>query len=194
MPDKIKNDKSEHIHPSYTLSTRTILLCRILKWLTVLLAVFAAVLFFTEEMLNKTLEFYWNELDPEMQKLVVYSDGKKLFLKAIAILSYLTPALIIIGAYRVLSVFQSGSVFTLKAVKAIRLFGLGFLLYVAARIAVTPLMFWVLTYDNPPGNVLFSMSVSTNHIIALLIGAIIMLIGHVFTEAVRQSDENRQFV
>ncbi|MCF6275048.1 MAG: hypothetical protein L3J05_04720, partial [Robiginitomaculum sp.] len=81
MPDKTKNDKREYTDPSYTLSPRTKLLCRVLKWLTVLLAVFAAILFFTEDMLDKMLAFYWDELEPDMQKLVAYSDGKKLFLK-----------------------------------------------------------------------------------------------------------------
>jgi hypothetical protein len=188
------NDKSKSITPQYTLSARTIWLCRILKWLTVVLAVLGAVMFFTQDIPAKTLDFYWNELDPDIRELVSYSDGKKILLKVLATLSYFTPALVLIGAFRVLSVFQSGSVFTLTAVKAIRFFGLAFLIHVAVRIVINPAMFLALTYDNPPGNTVLSISLSTKHIFPLLIGAIFMLIGHVFTEAVRQSDENRQFI
>ena len=50
------------------------------------------------------------------------------------------------------------------------------------------------TYDNPTGHRLFSISLDAYQGLMLLLGGLFLIIGHIYTEAVRMAEENRQYV
>ena len=64
------------------------------------------------------------------------------------------------------------------------------------RLWVHPMMIGALTYDLPKGENLrtFSFVFYTSHAQMLTFGALFLIIGQIFTEAVQISDENRQIV
>lgn len=162
--------------------------------LTVLLVICAAIVFFTHNALDKTLDIYWNRVSENARAVITYSPGKKLLLQALATLSYFSPVLILVGAFRVLGALRTGTPFRRHAAQMIRFLGITIILYALSRLFMHTASVYAMTFDNPSGQKELSFAVDTNTLSVLLIGVIIFLIGHIHTYAVKIADENRQFV
>jgi hypothetical protein len=69
---------------------------------------------------------------------------------------------------------------------------------VAAYALTTPLsktlMVLAVTMDNPPGHRMLTISLGSNELILGVLGALILVLGHVMAEAARIADDNRQIV
>ena len=51
-----------------------------------------------------------------------------------------------------------------------------------------------LTYDNGPGNRALTLGINSNTVILLMIGAVILVIGQILTQATDIAHENEQFI
>lgn len=78
--------------------------------------------------------------------------------------------------------------------KSIRILGFTVLLFSVLDILSRPIMLVLWTYDSPAGHGLLSLSLSTHQGMMVLMGGLFMVIGHIYVEAIRMADENRQYV
>ena len=90
--------------------------------------------------------------------------------------------------------FQTGDAFSLRTVKSIRLMGVVIVIETLFRILFPSAMIGLMTFDSAEGQRVLKLSMGTDQLITLLFGALFLLIGHIFTQAVHISDENRQIV
>ena len=180
--------------PGYQLPNRTRLICRILKWSTVLIAAIFVYFYFATDVTDKTSDYFWNELSDEAQAAVVVSNGKTHAIRALATLGWFMPLALLFGAWRMFAAFQTGDAFSLRTVKSIRLMGVVIVIETLFRIFFPSAMIGLMTFDSPEGQRMLRLSMGIGQLITLLFGALFLLIGHIFTQAVRISDENRQIV
>ena len=180
--------------PGYELSPRLRLICRVSKWATLALGVLLLALLFTGGVISAITAQAWTQLAPETQAAIQFSDAKKAQVQALAYAGYLAPFLILFGAFRMFSALQTGAVFSLKTVKALRFLGLMVLLEAIFRSLFGSLMILLMTFDASSGHRTLSISIGSQQLIAILVGIIFLIIGHVFTQAVHISDESRQIV
>ena len=137
---------------------------------------------------------HYVELQPQVREDVAYSAGKKLLLQTLATISYFSLVLILLGAARVFSVFQTGKVFGPIAVRAVRFLGLMIFLFAAIQLVMPTLMVLGLTFDNGEDRRALTIAVNSMQVVLLLIGAIILIIGQILTQATDIALENEQFV
>ncbi|KCZ90625.1 DUF2975 domain-containing protein [Hyphomonas johnsonii] len=178
----------------HLLPDRTRLICRILKWASLVVAVLIAVIFVAGDASTNIINAVWNNLQPDIREAVTYTATKKGVLHGLAGASYFSILLIIFGAARVFSVFQKGTVFSSAAVKAVRALGLMIVLFAAIQLALPTLMVLALTYDNDEGLRAISVSVGSSQVTLLMIGAVILVIGQILTQAVAIAEENEQII
>ena len=176
------------------LPDRTRLVCRVLKWLALLILVLMVAAYFLMDVSTSILDSAWEGLQPHVREDVSYSGGKKLLLHVLAAIGYFSLTLIVIGAARVFSVFQKGVVFAPAAVRAVRFLGLTIFLFAAVQLILPTLMVLGLTYDNGPGNRALTLGINSNTVILLMIGAVILVIGQILTQAIDIAHENKQFI
>lgn len=90
--------------------------------------------------------------------------------------------------------FADGHVFTIRTGQDLRLIG-GL---IAAYAVLTPLkgslVTIAITMGNPPGHRQLAIGLSSNELILGVLGALILVLGHVMAEAARIADDNRQIV
>ena len=180
--------------PGYQLPNRTRLICRILKWSTVLIAAIFVYFYFAHDMTDKVSDHFWNELSDEAQAAVIVSNGKTHAIRALAALAWFMPLILLFGAWRMFAAFQTGDAFSLRTVKSIRLMGVVIVIETLFRILFPSAMIGLMTFDSAEGQRVLKLSMGTDQLITLLFGALFLLIGHIFTQAVHISDENRQIV
>lgn len=182
--------------PGYKLPSRTRLICRLLKWFTAGIAIFTLYILFQSDIINTRIDWHWNELSEAQQAAIVYTDFKKTALTLIAIFAQTAILLPIFGAYQLFAKLQKGTAFSLPVTKAIRFTGLSLIIWTVMLLSVHPLMIFILTYDLPPGEGLrtFAFVFYTSHAQLITFGALFLIIGQIFTEAVQISNENRQIV
>lgn len=180
--------------PGYELSPRLRAVCSFSKWSTIALGVMFLAILLRGDVLSVISGEAWKLLSPETQAAVQLSDGKKFQIQALAAVGYFAPFLILFGAYRMFGALQSGTVFSLPTVKALRFLGLMVLVEAVFRSVFISLMVLIMTYDASEGHRTLSISIGSHQFIALLVGIIFLIIGHVFTQAVHISDESRQIV
>ncbi|HCE21395.1 MAG TPA: DUF2975 domain-containing protein, partial [Hyphomonas sp.] len=85
-------------------------------------------------------------------------------------------------------------VFAPAAVRAVRFLGLTIFLFAAVQLILPTLMVLGLTYDNGPGNRALTLGINSNTVILLMIGAVILVIGQILTQATDIAHENEQFI
>ena len=182
--------------PGYELPSRTRLICRLLKWFTVGIAIFSLFMLFQSDAINVRIDRYWDALSEAQQAAIVYTNFKKSALTLIAIFAQTAILLPIFGAYHLFAQLQKGTAFSLRVTKAIRFMGQSLIIWTVMLLWVHPMMIGALTYDLPKGENLrtFSFVFYTRHAQMLTFGALFLIIGQIFTEAVQISDENRQIV
>ena len=180
--------------PGYELPKRTRLICQLLKWSTLFLAAVFVCFYFLDDAVDKISDHFWNELSDEVQAAVVVSTGKTFAIKALATLGWFSPLLLLLGAWRIFAAFETGDVFSLRAVKAIRFMGLMIVVEIMFQIFFSSAMIGLMTFDSVEGKRIMELSITTHQGVTLLLGALFLIIGQIFTEAVQISDENRQIV
>ena len=180
--------------PGYELSPRLRAICSVSKWATIALGIFFIAILFRGGVLDAVSREAWKLLSPETQAAIQFSDGKRAQIQAFATIGYFAPFLILFGAYRMFSALQAGAVFSLKTVKALRFLGLMVLIEAVFRSVFISLMVLFMTYDAGEGQRTLTISIGSHQLIAILVGIVFLIIGHVFTQAVHISDESRQIV
>jgi hypothetical protein len=90
--------------------------------------------------------------------------------------------------------FAIGATLESQGGKDLRAIGGMIALYAALTPLAKALITVALTLGNPPGQRLLALSVGTNELILGLLGALILVLGHVMAEAARIADDNRQIV
>lgn len=176
------------------LSSRLRLVCGVAKWVTIAVAIFTFVMFFTENMMTRIISDHWDRLSDTGKSGAGYSAVQHIILKILATAKFMAPGLIMFATWRVMHIFHTGDPLSLSAVKALRFLGTAIMLYAVFGIVFHSIMTVALTYNNPPGTKEWSIALSNNQIITVLIGAIIWIVGHVYVQAVSAVEENRQFV
>lgn len=179
---------------TYTLSPTLKRLCVFGQVLAVLLALFSVWVFFAQGVVEQSLDAYWQRLSQTAKDVVVYSDLKKNLLIMIATLSYFAPAFILCGAYLVFGAFRRGDPFRKETVRSVRFLGMTIIVYALSKIITYSLVVLVLTYDNPPGTKELSLVVNGHTLVTLMIGIIILAVGHILIQASKIAEENRQFI
>lgn len=180
--------------PGYELPRRTRRICTALKWLTILFGTIFTGFLILGDATGSIIDDAWTTLPKEIADAVVHSDGKRRLLTGLAAMFLLTDYLILIGMYRTFSALETGDAFAERSVKSIRFLGLMIVVYCIGSLASTSVMALALTFDSPPGSKLLTVSGSFGQLRTLLTGTILLIIGQIFTQAVRISDENRQIV
>ena len=182
------------MEPVYQLPSQLKYLCLTFQGVAVLVAILALWLFFYQGAIDTSINQYWERISPQAQANVTIHDFKRLLLSAIATVAYFAPILILTGAFLTLGAFRTHDPLSLKSAKSVRFLGITIILYALSKIATFSLVVIALTYDNPPGTKEFAIAVDTHTLVTLMIGVIIVVIGHMLTEATRVAEENKQFI
>lgn len=180
--------------PSFRLPGRTRLICQTMKWLALAATGLIIIFYFTTDAVSAILDAVWAGLQPQVREDVAYSAGKKLLLQTLATISYFSLVLILLGAARVFSVFQTGKVFGPIAVRAVRFLGLMIFLFAAIQLVMPTLMVLGLTFDSGEDRRALTIAVNSMQVVLLLIGGVILIIGQILTQATDIALENEQFV
>ena len=180
--------------PGYELPARTRTVCKYLKWATVLLGVIYVVFYFYGDKAGERLDLLWEGLEAEHRDVIVYSEAKKTLLYGLTTFYWFSVFLVIYAVHRVFSGFQNGAPFAMSAVKPVRQLGIMILAVTVIDLSKDTVMHLALTGDSPPGHRLIVVGANTNHAWGFLMGGLFLIIGHIFVQSVRISDENRQIV
>ncbi|MEO9970123.1 MAG: DUF2975 domain-containing protein [Hyphomonadaceae bacterium] len=180
--------------PAYELPARTRAVCKYLKWATVLLGVIYLVFFFYEDKAAEQIDVLWEGLEAEHRDVIVFSEAKRALLYGLSTFYWFSVFLVIYAVHRVFSGFQSGAPFAMPTVKPVRQLGIMIITVSVIGLTKDTVMHLALTGDSPPGHRLFVVGASTHHAWGLLMGGLFLIIGHIFVQSVRISDENRQIV
>ena len=169
-------------------------LCIFGQCVAVLLILISIWLFFDQNVIDRSLDAYWARLSDSSREVMVYSDLKKTLLVAIATIAFFAPHLVLVGAFRVFDAFRKGSPFRQETVRSVRFLGTTILAYALSKIVSYTIIVLILTYDNPPGTKELSISFDGHTLVSLMIGLIIIVVGHILVEATKIAEENRQFI
>lgn len=183
--------------PAYKLPHRTRRFCQFLKWFTVAAIFFYGFIVVWYSAMDLTIDHYWqrfSEKDPDIAALVQTGSTKKAALQILAFMEIIIPLTVFLAAIRLFAKFQTGEVFTQKTLSAMRILAGTILFYALSKVLMYSAFVGVFTFDNPKGHRLISIYINSSQILTLIIGIIFMIITIIFSEAVRQSDENRQIV
>lgn len=96
--------------------------------------------------------------------------------------------------WRLFGEYGAGRVFSRAAQARLRRFSWGVLALGLIGPLVRMLVGLALTLGNPPGHRLLMLDLSSDDYTTLLIGAVLLAIAHVMSEAVRLAEENAEFV
>ena len=180
--------------PRNLLPDRTRMTCRILKWLSLAVVAMIVVTYFAADITAAMTDAIWAGLQPQVRDDVTYTSGKKLMLQSLSAVGYFSLALIALGAARAFGVFQKGVVFAPAAVRAVRFLGIMVFVFAAIQLVLPTLMVLAITYDNGEDKRALTIAINSKELILLMIGAIIMVIGQVLTQATDIAQENEQFI
>ncbi|MEM6900217.1 MAG: DUF2975 domain-containing protein [Pseudomonadota bacterium] len=180
--------------PAYELPDRTRKWCAILKWISVVLIVLMLADLLFAGVLQRIIQGHYLALSDMARQDVNFSNNKTRLLHALAFTAWSGATLILIAVLRLFSTLTDGEPFSTKVQHAIRFLGAMILLNGIIGVFMKSAFTLALTYDNPPGKGELSIAISSSQISYLLVGGIILILGHIFLQAVRISDENRQIV
>ena len=178
----------------YLLSRRIRRVCLILMWLSISLCLAYLAMAVSQDMIQIAKDAGLDAIDEEHRTFIKPSPTKTMFLTTIATIQAGNNLLIFGAMVFVFYKMSKGQVFALDTVKSIRVLGFMILLNAIIKIASYPLMVRTWTYDNPDGHRLFYISLSTHEMMLLLLGGLFLVIGHIYTQAVRIAEDNRQYV
>jgi hypothetical protein len=97
-------------------------------------------------------------------------------------------------AFRLFDAYRLGQVFSQDAPVRLRRIGLCMVLMGVLRPVTLAVLGLVLTYANPPGQIILALGFSVEDYMIAAFGGLILAIGHVMIEANRIAKEHREFV
>lgn len=86
--------------------------------------------------------------------------------------------------------FGAGQIFTLENTRSLRIFAWSAMAVIVVQFFTDGLLSVVLTLNNPPGQRVLALSLSSEQIVALFIGAVFVVIARVLEEGRKLADEN----
>lgn len=95
---------------------------------------------------------------------------------------------------RLFALYGEGRVFTHESARCIRGFALAIMLYAAVSPLIGGVLSVVLTMGNPPGERVLTISMSSNELALLFLGACLLVISWVMVESSRLADDSAQIV
>ena len=84
----------------------------------------------------------------------------------------------------------AGRIFTLENTRALRIFAWSAMAVIIVRFFTDGLLSFVLTLSNHPGQRLLALSLSTEQLVALFVGAVFVVIARVLEEGHKLADDN----
>ncbi len=108
--------------------------------------------------------------------------------------SDLVGMLMLVVSYKLFRGVRGEGVFTLDVGKRLRRIGGLLLAIVPVSIVSNTLAVMVLSLANPAGHRIVRVSVGDSDVYAVIIGLLLLIVGHIMVEAVRIADENKAFV
>ena len=178
----------------YLLPARLCRISKILGFLSLGVAVAFIVIAYNENLGSKFIDVNLQKISSETRDLIKDSQLKTLGIHTITIVSLTSNLFIFFAIANIFLIISRGQVFSLPAVKSIRMLGLIILIYAVMNIVSYPMMVGLWTCDNPAGYRLLSFDLNTYQSMMLLFGGLFLIVGHIYTQAVRMAEENRQYV
>jgi hypothetical protein len=91
---------------------------------------------------------------------------------------------------KLLVCFGAGQIFTLENTRALKIFAWSVLAVIVIQFFTDGLLSVVLTLNNPPGQRVLALGLSSDQIVAFFFGAVFVLIAKVLDEGRKLADEN----
>ena len=86
--------------------------------------------------------------------------------------------------------FGAGRIFTIENTRALRIFAWSAMAVIVVQFFTDGLLTVVLTLNNPPGQRVLALSLSTEQLVALFVGAVFVVIARVLEEGRKLADDN----
>jgi hypothetical protein len=86
--------------------------------------------------------------------------------------------------------FGAGRIFTIENTRALRIFAWCAMAVIIVQFFTDGLLSFVLTLSNPPGQRVLALSLSTEQLVALFVGAVFVVIARVLEEGRKLADDN----
>ena len=100
----------------------------------------------------------------------------------------------IFQVYRLMGHFSVGQYITAETVKALKLASLGLLLFAPMSILSEPLLALAMTLGNPPGQRLLSFGFGSSEIVALFLGASLLMVTKAFNVEKERAEEHASII
>jgi|GEM_PF-1267945 len=120
--------------------------------------------------------------------------GQRLGLALLTAAAFLLLALAVRNVRQLFNRFQRLEFFSPRTLDNVVSFGVWLIAFAVADLISDPLRSILLTYDNPPGQRVLSITLEGKEVFLLVLGALMLLFGWILREAAQIADENRQFV
>ncbi len=126
--------------------------------------------------------------------LTEFGLGQRLLATALALLPVLPLSWGLLRLASALEAFRQGRPFGLVAATGMRDFAIGVLACTVLKLVSGALLSVVLSWNAPAGQKQLAISVSSDMLLMLLVGAVLTLVGWALTEAAALAEENAQFI
>lgn len=120
--------------------------------------------------------------------------NQRLPLLALVTVSYALLAGITLSVYMICLRFQAADFFSRKSWDSVFFSGVWFISFAVFNIAASPIATYVATLDYPENERSIDVAFSHHEIFALILGALLLLLGWVMREAALLAEENRQII
>ncbi len=95
---------------------------------------------------------------------------------------------------RLFHLYQTGDIFNADASRCLKLFAITVMLQAVLGPLAGAAHSVIVTFHNPPGERVLSLSLGSGEFAALLLGGLLLVIAWIMGESAKVADENRQFV
>lgn len=126
--------------------------------------------------------------------LAEFGLGQRLLTTALALLPVLPLSWGLLRLATALAAFRQGRPFGLAAATGMRDFAIGVFVCTLLKLVSGALMSVVMSWNAPSGQKQLAISVSSDMLLMLLVGAVLTLVGWALAEAAAIAEENAQFI
>ena len=95
---------------------------------------------------------------------------------------------------RLFRLYEVGDIFSADAARCLRQFAVAVMLQALLRPITGAALSVIMTFHNPPGERMLSLTIGSGEFAALLLGGLLLVIAWIMGEGARMADENRLFV
>lgn len=131
---------------------------------------------------------------PGLPESTVFTPQKTALAGAVGSLMLIPSLFVLWQMRRLFSRYLQGEVLTAHCAGHIRKIGLGFVVLAGAGILLPTVQSLILTHDNPTGQRVLSVAITSDSLGFLLAGGLLTVIGWAMTEAARAAEENAGFI